>query len=349
MSPDGATLLIRNHGELTFAPIAGGMAHTYAAGGPRFGVTDAELSLAWSSDSKSIWFLAGETTSAGFVAGPLHCARRLLDGRVVAAPALNGLPGRLDQVTWVDGEGLGIAHLDTRGGYNRPELPDNNPAVAVIEAQAGVVRSVLPLRDAIASAWGAGRGSVFLEVLAASRLADGRIRAVLRCGLTGQNGGRRVGGVAVWTEGKSLEPLPSLSPQHLWRMAFTKDGEALLVGRPLSASGLTIEGGESPPPIPVSGRFAGLYDLTGRLVWSLSGTADEIRGPTPLVVSRSGRTALLALSETCGGKQVWAVVGMASGKILRRLDHGVPYNRADVAGFHGEQPWLASYVTLQFF
>ena len=348
LSPDGETLLVRNDRELAFVPVNGGDVRVVHAVGPQFGVFDADQSLTWSSDSRGVWFLAGETTRAGFVAGPLRCARRLRDGRIVHAPTLRGLPGRLDQVTWVDGEGLGIAHLDTRGSYNRPQLPDPSPTLAVIEAGSGAVRSVLPLREAIVLLWGEARGAAYIQVLATTRLRDGRVRAILRCGLHGDRRNEGVGGVALWTEGMPLRPLPSALGEHLSSVVFTPSGETLLVSHHLSASGVIFEHGPSPPPTPVRGAYATLYDLNGDALWTLSGTANDIRGAGPLAVSPDGRRGLLALPETCGRSEVFGLVDLRRGKVVRRLSCGSG-NRTTSAGFDGDRPWFTSYQRLDVF
>lgn len=348
LSPDGRTLLVRANKELRFFPLDGGDPLTVPLGGPSLGVMDAEGSLAWSSDSRSVWLLAGETSRSGWVTGPLACARRGRDGRLISTPPLRGLPGRLDQVTWVDGNGLGLAHLDTRGGYNRPELPDANPALAVIEAGRGRVRDVLPLRRAIIETWGEGSGSLYLRVPAVARTADGRVRALMQLSLLGVGPTSRVGGWALWTEGERLRRLPDGFGEQLTTFAFTPNAERLLAGHHLSASGIIMEHRPSPPPTPVTGPYAALYDLAGRAIWTLSGTATEMRGRGLAAVSGDGRQGLVLLPGTCGRHQLWGVVDLRRGRIVRRLE--LPTRNSVVSnGFHGRKPWIASYHQLNLF
>ena len=248
----------------------------------------------------------------------------------------------------MDGNGLGLAHLDTRGGYNRPELPDANPALAVIEADTGRVRDVLPLRRAIIETWGEGSGSVSLQVGAAAPTTDGRVRALLRCGLRGDGPRSYVGGWGLWTEGERLRRLPDRFGDGLDTFAFTPKAERLLVGHHLSATGLIAEHVPSPPPTPVTGPYAALYDLAGGALWTLTGTATEMRGRGPTAVSEDGRRGLVLLPETCGSHRVWGVVDLRRGRIVRRLEMPTG-NDAVSTGFHGQRPWMTSYSELNIF
>ncbi|WP_374275949.1 hypothetical protein [Brevundimonas sp.] len=347
LSPDGKTLAVRNYRELAFVSVADGTTTVFPLGGPEFGVTPGGHSNAWSSDSDSIWFLKGDLTRSGFVTSPLRCARRLRDGSVVLAPPLTELPGRLDEVTWVDGGGLGVAHCDTRGGYNRPELPNRYPALAIFDAANGAVRTVLSLHESIRSTWGEGEGSIYLQVLATARLQDGRVRALLRCALVGQGRNKRLGGLALWTEGSQIQELPSSLNEPHSTAVFTPDGEALLVSFRLSAAGVIYERRPSPPPISVTGRYVALFDLRGKAIWLRSGTAHHMRGTSPLAVSPDGQLGLVILPERCGG-DVWGLLDLRDGTIVRRLRR-FGQNRVNSVGFAGEQTWFTSYQTLEFY
>lgn len=350
MSPDGRTLLAREYRSLLFASTRTGETDTYPALGPEFSVMSSiDRSSIWSSDSRGVWFVKGETDRpAGWTVGPLSIARQLRSGRVVDAPRLRGLPGRLGEMTWVDGDGLGIAHVDTRGSFRRPELPDTNPALAVVDAADGRVRTTLALRKAINETWGPGDGEIAVQVFATVRLRDGRVRAIVRCVILASRSTQRIGGLAIWTEGEPLRKLAASISDEPERTVFGDSGETILVRHGLSASGVIYEHRPSPPPTPMSGQYAGLYDLNGREIWSLEGTATAMGGGGVPAVRADGDVALIALPEQCGGTTVWGVVDMANGNIRRRLRTSSG-NSAKSAGFHRGRPWLTSYRNLDFF
>lgn len=350
LSPDGQTIAVRADRQLHFVPVGWGRSKSHPLGGPSFGIADAEGSLAWSSDSSGVWLLQGETTKAGWTIGSLTCSRRTRDGRLIQQPPLRGLPARLDRVTWVNGDGLGIAHCDLRGGYYRPELPDANPSLAVIDAATGRARSPLMLRDAITRAWGPGPadGEVQATVLAATQLKDGRVRAVLSCWFARTGPETPNGGLAIWTEGERLRPVPRAIGDRHAAFEVLPGGERILVAWPLSASGAILELEPSPPPTPQTGPYATLFDLAWRPIWTRSGTASDIRSTSPMAISRNGRYGLLRLPENCGTSEVLGVIDLRDGAIKRRLK--APASRhLEYVGFRGQTPWAAAYRTLLFF
>lgn len=337
LSPDGRTLAVRDYRTLTFMPLDGGATRSFPLEGPSFGVIGDEDSIAWSDDSQSVWLIKGETARSGFSTGPLVCARRWVDGRIEASPALSEPPGRLDQVRWLGGAGLGVASFDTRGGYYRPELPNAAPHLGVIEASTGRVRSRISVRDDLLALFGAPSAEIYCTVRAAAVMRDGRVRALVTvyAPVPGQDS---VGGLALWTEGRP----PSILPKEALEgdVAFVDGGRKLLVRLPLMASGVIYEGRPSPPPIPASGDYAGLYDLeTGRWVWRLSGRSTQWGEGRGLAVSASGRTALIGLPESCDIRSVYGLIDVPTGRILRRL---ASYNNSSpTLGFDGEEPWTA--------
>lgn len=340
LSPDGATLLVRDYQTLWFVPLDGEAATSVPLAGPAFGLTGAEGSLMWASDSESIWLVAGETNRSGFVTRPVHIARRYQDGRLSPTPPLRDPPGRLDRVFWLDGEGLGLAQFDMRGGSHRPELPNPRPSLGIVEAGTGRIRTVVEV-SAFRDPWGALEGLFILSVQAVSKTADGRVRVVLNCVFAESDGSRsRTRGLLMWTEGEEPTVLPNDLVTPNVSFAFGRNAESLLVGFPLSASGVIIEGAPSPPPTPHTGRYAALCTLEGRVMWTLSGTAHHMRGNAQPIVSPDGRYALLLLPDRCGTSALMGVIDLEEGRIKRRLllPHG---HSVSSAGFHREKPWVA--------
>lgn len=345
LSPDGRTLLLRTHRALTFAPVDGAPVKTFPLGGPSFGLQGDDDSLAWSDDSRSVWLLKGDTAPSGFSTGLRACARRWDDGRIEVSPSLRDPPGRLDQVRWLDGAGLGIASFDTRGGYYRPELPDTTPALAVIDASSGRVRSPVLIREALLAAFGSPPGWLWCNVEAGVVMRDGRVRALVRAraSVIGQNG---VGGLVLWTEGEDAVVLPEEALAG--DVVFVDGGRRLLVRLPLAAGGVIYEHRPSPPPTPVSGDYAGLYDLDSkRWTWRLAGRSTQWGEGQGVALSASGETALIGLPERCDTRGVYGIIDVRTGRILQRL--AATTNARPTLGFVGENPWTAQGVFLDLY
>lgn len=337
LSPDGRTLLMQDYRTLVFMPLGGGPALSFPLEGPSFGATDDADSVVWTDDSRSVWFLKGETARSGFSTGPLAIARRGMDGRIDLAPALQDPPGRLDQVRWVGGSGLGVASFKTRGGYYRPELPDVEPSLAIIEATTGRIRSRVSVQRNLLAPWGSPGGEVHCSVIASTLMSDGRVRSLVRAG-SFVSGRPNIGGPMLWTEGQAPEVLPETLLEG--RLAFADGGRKLLVRLPLQATGLIAELVPSPPPTPASGDYAGLYDLEHRRwVWRLSGRSTEWGEGRGVAVSASGRKGLIGLPAKCGYKAAYGLIDVRTGRIRQRLL--APNNSEPTLGFHGERPWLA--------
>ncbi|WP_309627822.1 hypothetical protein [Brevundimonas sp.] len=338
LSPDGRTLAIRDYRTLIFMSLDGGPTRSFPLEGPSFGVGDDEDSIAWSDDSQSLWLLKGDTARSGFSTGPRVCARRWVDGRLEDLPALRDAPGRLDQVRWLTGAGLGIASFDTRGGSYRPELPSTAPCLGVIEASTGRVRSQVSVRDDLLALFDdAPPTDIYCKVGPGAVMHDGRARALVTAYATvpGQDS---VGGLVLWTEGRRPTVLPGEALEG--DVAFADGGRKLLVRFPLEATGVLYERRPSPPRTPVSGDYAGLYDLArDRWVWRLSGRSTDWGEGKGVAVSASGRKALIGLLESCDIRSVYGLIDVRTGRILRRL---ASYNNAlPTLGFDGEEPWTA--------
>jgi hypothetical protein len=351
LSPDGRTFAVRRREDIAIGGLDGDVMRLLPFQGPTFGnLMGEDGSTRWSSDNGSLWLLGGEIVRpSGFTAGPVRPVRLHLDGRVEPMPELNGLGGRLDRVFWANGDGLGLAQIDTHGGFYRPELPDTRPSLAVIDARRGRVRARLSGRDVLLAPWGRSDGGMYVTTLACAETHDGRVRAIAKvwaADATLEAGG--VGGILLWTEGEAPVALsPDIAPRDAV-LAFTPGADRLLVSPRLSASGVIYERRPSPPPTPQSGVYAVLNDIEGgRRLWSLSGVADQIRPVYPIAVSAGGRKALIGVPESCGGYPLYGLVDLRDGQVERRFV--ISSGGMALPGFHGETPWLSSGSRLELF
>lgn len=351
LSPDGRTLAFRRRDDVAIGGLDGEAMRLLPFQGPTFGTLWGEDgSVRWASDNGSVWLLGGEVARpSGFTVGPVKPVRLHLDGRVERMPELRGPGGRLDRVSWVNGDGLGVAQLDTHGGYYRPEQPDVRPSLAVIDARRGRIRARLSGREALLAPWGRSDGNLYVRTLACGETRDGRVRVIARVWAADaalETGG--LGGVLLWTEGDAPVALgPDIAPPDAI-LAFTPGADRLLVSPRLSASGVIYEHRPSPPPTPESGAYAVLHDVQGgRVRWSLSGVADQIRPTPPIAVSASGRKALIGVPESCGVYPQYGLVDLRNGQVERRFI--ISSGGMALPGFHGETPWLSSGSRLALF
>ncbi len=351
LSPDGRTFAVRRRDDIAIGGLEGDAIRLLPFEGPTFGTLMGEDgSVHWDADSGSLWLLGGQVTRpAGFTAGTVAPVRLHVDGRVERLPELTGLRGRLDRVFWVGGEGVGLAQIETHGGFYRPERPDARPALAVIDARRGRVRARPSGRDDLLAPWGRADGSLYVRTLTCAETRDGRVRAIVQVwahDASLEAGG--LGGLLLWTEGEAPVALePDIAPRDAV-LAFTPGADRLLICPHLSASGVILEHSPSPPPTPAQGVYAVLYDLErGRRLWSMSGVADRIRGAPPVAVSASGRKALIGLPDSCGAYSTYGLVDLRSGRAEKRFV--ISSGGLTTPGFHGEAPWLSSDSRLELY
>ena len=85
-------------------------------------------SLAWATDSRSLWSVRQRIVSPGgwALSGliPISIGH---DGTIRELPALHHPAGPLDGILWVGGDGLALAQFGTHGGYYRPPHDDICP------------------------------------------------------------------------------------------------------------------------------------------------------------------------------------------------------------------------------
>lgn len=344
LSPDGKTLAARDYTTIHFAPLDGNPGRSFPLGGPSFGVVSIDHSLAWDSGSRALWLLIGETLGSGHSAGPLACARLHLDGRMETMPPLQGLPGRLDQVAWVGDSGVGLAQIDTRGGYHRPEQADPEPGLAVIDASTGRVRSLLSGRDAILAPWGRRDASLSFQIRAMRLRPDGRVQALAF--VASFKDTERRGAMMLWTEGQAPRLFDEGRLPKARLAAFTPDGR-LLVIEGVMPGNVVFDVPNPPPLIPRTGPYAELWNpAAARRIWRLTGTASTLVDYAEPVVRPDGRQALVSVPETCGQHRLVALIDVQSGRVLQR--HIRSANRT-FTGFHDGRPWIASSSEIAFY
>jgi hypothetical protein len=111
----------------------------------------------------------------------------------------------------------------------------------------------------------------------------------------------------------------------------------------LSATGTICElNPKCPPPTPQSGPIAELRDIeTGKLIWSINGTAKTFSGTNVPAISPDGRLALISMPQREGPYATTALVDMISGKVLQEVPN--PWNTECTTSFSpdGKTVWLS--------
>jgi hypothetical protein len=127
----------------------------------------------------------------------------------------------------------------------------------------------------------------------------------------------------------------------------------VLIMRGLSATGILCEiesTGPCPPPTPVSGPIAELRAVeTGKVIWSLAGTATMFSNDGMPVISPDGRVALISMPSGLRQDNAAALIDMASGKVLQQ----VPSSGALASrfGFSADNrtAWVGGYDRLAYY
>lgn len=296
-------------------------------------------SLAWATDSRSLWSVRQRAVSPGgwALSGLIPISIRP-DGTIRELPALRHPAGQLDGLLWVGGDGLALAQFGTLGGYYRPPHGDISPTVAMVDAARGRVLADFPLESVpgFAARWRAH--GMMITGATAALPRDGRIRAVVQFSrwtetprtAAGQEGEpiRHLGSWLVWTQGETPRIWPAPYPgDHHNPLALSPDGSKLLAVRPLQPDGVQVEcrappcrGPQPPPPTPRSGPVAELIDVASRQVlWRVSARADRFwnRASAP-AISGDGRHALIEIPPTSDRAPI-ALIDMRTGRIVQRI------------------------------
>ena len=278
-----------------------------------------EVPFTWFKTSRSVLGIRQETMNpSGFALGPLRPTVFSLDGSENALPALSHPAGPLDEIFWAGRSGLAIAAFGTKGGYYRPEHQDKAQTIAIVDATAGkVLQSVpiasiagLPPRTRVASVapWVDERGNVNALITFSPNKW------------------------VWWVQGQAPRSVPLGASELYTQFAISPDGRSVLVMKNLSATGVICEQNPNcPPPTPSTGAIAELREMsTGKLIWSILGTAKRFSSSDRPAISPNGRYALISMPASERGPTT-ALVSMQSGRVLQQIPD--PWTSECAVGF----------------
>lgn len=290
----------------------------------------------WLNTSQAVLGVRQNTAKpSGFALGPVQPYLFPVDGPARQLPRLASAAGPLDEVYWMGGTGMAIAAFGTKGSYYKPEHDDPSPTLAFIDVAKGKVSQTI----AIASIPGLSSKARIGAISHASD-AKGLITALLAF-----HSNRWV----VWTQGKAPRNL-QLGMKYVHQFAVVPSGRDVLVMKNLSATGMICERDPNcPPPTPQTGPVAELRSLsTGRIVWSLNGTAREFSGSDVPAISPDGRYALISLPRE-KHRSTTALISMASGKVIQQIPR--PWTSGCAVGFSpdGRKAWISGGATVYVF
>jgi hypothetical protein len=269
----------------------------------------------------------------GWALGPLKPFVASINGEVRALPALVSPAGPLDEVHWVGNAGLAIVLFGTKGGYCRPEHRDPLPTIALVDARAGRIIQSFPLADLTSNSSVKSINQVAWRI-------DRRNRVEALITLAPDRW-------ILWRQGEVPRRVPiDVKP---WRTPYTlsPDGRSVLIMRGLSATGIICEHNpKCPPPTPSSGVIAELREIrSGKVIWSVTGTALIFSNDGMPAISPNGRYALISMPTSRQGETA-ALIEMASGKILHRIPtSGAAHSKF---GFSSDTriAWVSGYSRL---
>lgn len=290
------------------------------------GAASRGATLQWDSVAPFLWVgLQERMEPSGWVTAPVRLASLTADGEKTL-PTIDPTTGRLDAIRWIR-DGIALVQFDTRGEYYRPELPNPNPSLAIIDAHTGKVRSRLGYKTI--KDLGLHPAMIHIEGDAAFAviLPNGKARSIFKAHAW-----------IIWTEGEHPRVFPNPYPPgtglHRGMFAMTPDGKAFLISGLLQASGMICEiwaKSPCPPPTPEEGVWAALHDATtGAVIWQMKDIATQFGSGFPPEISSDGRLALMTLPARVKDPTNLALVSMADGSILQR------FKAAENFGFTGD-------------
>lgn len=288
----------------------------------------------WLADSSEVIGVKRNSNKGGFALGPLQPYLFSNDGRQTRLPALSHPNGPLDEIFWIGGAGLAFATFGTKGAYYNPEHEDPNPTISLVDAKAGQV-----LED-VETAAIAGLPSYKNLIGVSSRIdKSGRAR-VLTAWLPDT--------WMLWDQGDSPRILPIHNKTAKASYTLSMDGTKVLIMGNLSATGWICEfHSPCPSPTPQSGMIAELRDVSsGRLVWSIMGTANQFSNSDLPAISPDDQYALITMP---GEHEDIGLVSMTDGSVLQRFR--MPGWGSLTLGFSsdGKQAWITGGATMATF
>ncbi len=288
----------------------------------------------WLADSSEVIGVKQNSNDRGFVLGAQQPYLFTNAGRETRLPPLSHPNGPLDEVFWIGGAGLAFATFGTKGAYYNPEHEDPNPTISLIDAKAGEVL------EAVETAAIPGLPSYKNLAAVASRV-DRRGRARVLAAWVPD-------AWMLWDQGENPRILPIHHKTANASYTLSMDGTKVLIMGNLSATGLMCEFDDSCPlPTPQSGMIAELREVSsGRLVWSITGTANQFSSSNLPAISPDDQYALITMP---GDHEYVALVSMTDGYVLQRFR--MPGWGSLTLGFSsdGKQAWITGGATMAFF
>ncbi|MDK4730454.1 hypothetical protein PH563_31700 [Rhizobium phaseoli] len=259
----------------------------------------------WLPDSSAVLGVAQDKDRSGFALGGLQPYLFTETGGQTPLPVLTHPNGPLDDIFWIGGTGLAFATFGTRGSYYRPEHEDPHPTIALVDAKAGRVLDAVEIATIPTP-------PDYRHFVAASSRVDrsGRVRVLTAW---------RPDIWMLWDQGEKPRILPIHNKIKHPRYTLSMDGNKVLIMGNLSATGLICEfGNPCPPPTPQSGMIAELREVvSGRLIWSITGKADDFSISRVPAISPDDRYALITMQSE---KEYVALVSMTDGSVLQRFE-----------------------------
>lgn len=282
--------------------------------------------FAWSRDSRKLWGVRQDTAPAGWSLGPVRPTLFATDGTDRPLPALTHPAGPLDQLFWTGDGGRALAVFGSKGNLYKPEHRDLRPTIAFVDARTGKILQSIAIADIV-------RRSGHLWVDRVVSVVDRHGRAHALIPIRDQ--------WIHWMQGQAPRVLPVQARRSPSWIALTPDGRRLLEMRGLSATGMICEHNpKCPPPEPQSGVVAELRDLpSGKIAWSISGTAKTFSGADTPAISPDGRYALISMPARTDGRSI-VLVAMKTGAVLQEIP--APWTSECTLGFSpdGKFAWI---------
>lgn len=269
----------------------------------------------------------------GWALGPLKPFVASINGEVRTLPTLVSPAGPLDEIHWIGNAGLAIVLFGAKGGYYRPEHRDPLPTIALVDAHAGRIIQSLPLADLTPNPSVNGINQVAWRV-------DRRDRIEALITLAPDRW-------ILWAQGKMPRRVPiDVKPWHT-PYALSPDGQSVLIMRGLSATGIICERNpKCPPPTPSTGVIAELRDVrSGKVIWSVTGTAPTFSNDSMPAISPNGRYALISMPTSHQGETA-ALIKMASGEILHKIPSSGAFHSRFGFSSDNRVAWVSGYSRL---
>ncbi|MDP9424188.1 MAG: hypothetical protein M3Q19_15390 [Pseudomonadota bacterium] len=283
--------------------------HVFAMQEP--GAARTGVPFKWSSTSAFVWGSDQERAApGGWSTGPVRLYKYHVDGRREELPSPRHSAGPLDDVEWIGGSGLALAHFGSLGGYHRPEREDTDPTLAFIDAAQGRVLQALSMRAIPGARSAQGRPMIpQIRTIAFKEGVQPHIFLQWPTGLA-----------LHWTLGEEPVPVPPVKRDYWQKLVLDPEGRWLLVAPTLTVAFIAEchDDRECPVAPPVTGPVLELFDFATReRLGSISETTGSWGSPAQPMVSPDRRHAIMPVSTLGGGACL--LVAMDRGTVLQRI------------------------------